>query len=86
MTAVDAQDRVDHGSAELAETDGYVVFDFTGSIRITENVRLDAGLFNAFDKTYWQWSSIRNRPVGDPMIDYLSAPGRYASVSLRANL
>jgi hemoglobin/transferrin/lactoferrin receptor protein len=86
VTAVAAQDRVDHTSAELAETDGYVVFDFTGSIRITENLRLDAGLFNAFDKTYWQWSSIRNRPVGDPMIDYLSAPGRYASVSLRANL
>jgi len=86
VTAVAAQERVDDSSADLMTTDGHVVVDLTGSIRISRNIRLDAGLFNAFDETYWQWSSVRNRTVNDPMIDYLSAPGRYASVSLRVEL
>ncbi|MEJ2090493.1 MAG: TonB-dependent receptor, partial [Gammaproteobacteria bacterium] len=86
VTAVDAKNRVDDSSAELVTTDGYVVVDLTGSFRIADSVRIDAGLFNAFDETYWQWSSVRNRTVNDPMIDYLSAPGRYASVALRVDL
>jgi len=86
VTAVAAKDRVDDSTAELMTTDGYAVVDLTGSLLISRNVRIDAGLFNAFDKTYWQWSSIRNRTVNDPMIGYLSAPGRYASVSIRVDL
>jgi hemoglobin/transferrin/lactoferrin receptor protein len=86
VTAVAGQDRVDDSTTELMTTDGYVVVDLTGSFRITDGIRVDAGLFNALDKTYWQWSSIRNRTVNDPMIDYLSAPGRYASVSVRVDL
>lgn len=85
-TAVAGQDRVDDTQADIFETDGFVLVDFTGSYRLSESVRIDAGLFNAFDKTYWRWSSVRNRTTEDPMIDYLSAPGRYASVSIRADL
>ncbi len=86
VTAVAAQDRVDDSVAGQVTTDGYAILDLTASWRISRNVRIDAGLFNAFDRTYWQWSSVRNRTENDPMIDYLSAPGRYGSVALRVNL
>ncbi len=86
VTAVAAKDRVDESVTGQITTDGYAILDLTASWRISRNIRLDAGLFNAFDKTYWQWSSVRNRTENDPMIDYLSAPGRYGSVALRVNL
>lgn len=86
VTAVAGKDRVDDSVSGQMTTNGYAILDLTASWRISRNTRLDAGLFNAFDKTYWQWSSVRNRTENDPMIDYLSAPGRFASVALRMNL
>lgn len=86
LTAAAAKDDVDDTIADQITTDGYVVVDLTGSFQLTSSIRLDTGLFNAFDKTYWQWSSVRNRTTNDPMVDYLSAPGRYASVSVRVAL
>jgi len=86
VTAVAAKDRVDDSVSGQVTTDGYAILDLTASWRINRNIRLDAGLFNAFDKTYWQWSSVRNRTENDPMFNYLSAPGRYGSVALRVDL
>ncbi len=86
LTAVASKDRVDDSSIDQVTTDGYAILDLTASWQISNRIRLDAGLFNAFDKTYWQWSSVRNRTESDPMINYLSAPGRYASVTARINL
>ena len=77
---------VDESVTGQMTTDGYAILDLTASWRISRNIRLDAGLFNAFDKTYWQWSSVRNRTENDPMINYLSAPGRYGSVAVRMSL
>jgi hemoglobin/transferrin/lactoferrin receptor protein len=85
-TAVAKQDRIDDSVADLYETDGYAIFDVTGSYQITEGTRVDLGVFNALDKTYWRWASVRNRTQGDPMIDHLSAPARYATVSVRIDL
>jgi hemoglobin/transferrin/lactoferrin receptor protein len=86
LTAVAAKNDVDETVENQVTTDGYVVADLTGTFKLTPAVRLDAGLFNAFDKTYWQWSSVRNRTTDDPMVAYLSAPGRYASISIRVTL
>ncbi|TNF85844.1 MAG: TonB-dependent hemoglobin/transferrin/lactoferrin family receptor [Gammaproteobacteria bacterium] len=86
VTAVAAKDRVDETTAGQMTTDGYAILDLTASWQISRSIRLDAGLFNAFDKTYWQWSSVRNRTENDPMINYLSAPGRYGSVAVRMSL
>ena len=86
LTAVADKDNVDDSLADQITTEGYTVVDITGSFQLTPKIRIDAGLFNAFDKTYWRWSSVRNRTTNDPMVDYLSAPGRYASVALRATL
>lgn len=86
LTAVAAKDRVDQTASDQLTTAGYAILDLTARWQISNRIRLDAGLFNAFDKTYWQWSSVRNRTENDPMIDYLSAPGRYLSVAARINL
>ncbi len=86
LTTVAAKERVDESSAGQLSTDGYTILDLTASLQIRNRIRLDAGLFNAFDKTYWQWSSVRNRTEDDPMVNQLSAPGRYASVALRVDL
>lgn len=86
VTAVAAKNRVDDRDTAQITTDGYAILDLTASWQINSSIRMDAGLFNAFDKTYWQWSSVRNRTETDPMINYLSAPGRYGSVAIRVRL
>lgn len=85
-TAVAKQDRVDDSAADIYQTDGYAILDITGTYQIRDDIRIDLGIFNALDKTYWRWSSVRNRTEGDPMIDHLSAPARYATVSIRVDL
>lgn len=85
-TAAAKQDRIDDSMADLYETDSYTVLDITASYRFSDAMRIDLGIFNAFNKTYWRWASVRNRTVGDPMIDHLSAPDRYATVSVRVDL
>ncbi|MDP6416734.1 MAG: TonB-dependent receptor, partial [Gammaproteobacteria bacterium] len=82
-TAVASQNRVDDSSSDIVQTDGFAVFDMTASYTTASGIRVDAGVFNLFDKTYWRWSSVRNRTVDDPMLNHLSAPERYASVSVR---
>jgi hemoglobin/transferrin/lactoferrin receptor protein len=80
------QTRVDDTEAELFEPDGYVVFDLGVGYAPNPDVRVDAGIFNLTDETYWRWASVRGRPEGDPLIDLLAAPGRYGAVSLRVRL
>ena len=85
-TSVADQDRVDDSVADPFTSDGYTNVDLTASYTPRTGLRIDLGVFNLFDETYWRWSSVRNRSSNDPMIKLLSAPGRYASVSVHWNL
>jgi hemoglobin/transferrin/lactoferrin receptor protein len=89
-TAVAAQDRVDDTNADLFEPDSFVTTDllasFETSLARLKTLRIDVGVFNVFDETFWRWSSVRNRTADDPLIGTLSAPGRYASVSIHVAL
>lgn len=89
-TAVAAQDRVDDTNANLFEPDSFVTTDllasFETSLARLKALRVDIGVFNVFDETFWRWSSVRNRTEDDPLIGTLSAPGRYASVSIHVAL
>ena len=76
------QDRIDESNVDLFEPDGYVALDVLATLEPLRNVRIDLGVFNLLDETYWQWSAVRNRPADDPMIGALSAPGRYGSVTV----
>jgi hemoglobin/transferrin/lactoferrin receptor protein len=73
---------VDSAVSDPFETDGYTTIDVSASYKTPRGLRLDFGLYNLFDKTYWRWSAVRNRPHDDPLINLLSAPGRNASVSV----
>jgi hemoglobin/transferrin/lactoferrin receptor protein len=82
-TLVAAQDRVDESTADLFTPGSYVTIDTLATFEPLRNVRIDLGVFNLLDETYWQWSTVRTRPENDPMIGALSAPGRYGSASVR---
>jgi len=71
---------------DFYEPDGYAVFDLTAGYAPNPDMRVNVGVFNVTDKTYWRWGSVRGRPEGDPLIDLLAAPGRYGAVSVRVNL
>jgi hemoglobin/transferrin/lactoferrin receptor protein len=44
--------------------------------------RLQGGLFNALNKTYWRWEDVRGFSAGDSYIPRYSQPGRHYGVSL----
>ena len=44
--------------------------------------RLQGGVFNALNRTYWRWEEVRNLYEGDAYIPRFSQPGRNFSVSL----
>jgi outer membrane receptor protein involved in Fe transport len=81
-TLVAAQDRVDESTVDVFTPGGYATLDALATFEPLRNVRMDVGIFNVFDETYWRWSAVRARPEGDPMIGALSAPGRHGSVSV----
>lgn len=86
VRAVASMDRVDETRADLFEPDGYVAFDLTAGYSPSDAVRIDAGIFNLTDETYWRWASVRGRPETDPLVELLAAPGRYGAVSLHVTL
>ena len=81
-TLVGEQDRIDESMIDLFAPDGYVAVDALATLEPSRNVRIDLGVFNLLDETFWRWSAVRNRPADDPMIGALSAPGRYASAAV----
>jgi hemoglobin/transferrin/lactoferrin receptor protein len=85
-TAVDGQDRVDETTIDLFTPDSFVTLDAFATFEPTSRVRVDVGVFNVFDDTHWRWAAVRGRPVDDPVIGALSAPGRYGSVAVHVAL
>ena len=85
-TLVGGQHRVDESKGDLFQPGSFATVDVLATWKPIARVRIDAGVFNLFDETYWRWSAVRGRPEGDPMLGALSAPGRYGSVSLHVDL
>jgi hemoglobin/transferrin/lactoferrin receptor protein len=77
------------GTSGQFKTPGYGILDLTGYYRLTEDLTLNAGLFNLTDKQYWQWDDVRGYDsVGEASVlspanlDRLTQPGRNFSVNL----
>lgn len=85
VTAAAAQHEVDDSTIEPFQPDAYVVFDLLARYQPRNNLRLQFGIFNVSNQTYWRWASVRGRPEGDPLIDLLSAPGRHGAVSMHVD-
>lgn len=82
LTAVDGKDRIDESAGPQFRAPGYEVLDLFAHFALGGRATLHLGLANLTDETYWEWSDVRGRPAGDPVIDRFSRPGRSASASI----
>lgn len=95
-TLVKRKNRVDDttffapdGTSSQFRTPGYGVLDLTGFYKVTDDITVNAGLYNLTDKKYWQWDSVRGYDglgeagVTQPAnLDRLTMPGRNFAVNL----
>ena len=97
-TLVKRKDRVDDNafkapdgltSSSQFKTPGFGILDLTGFYKVTNDVTVNAGLYNLTDKKYWNWDDVRGYDgVGEAgmlnpaNLDRLTAPGRNVSVNL----
>lgn len=71
-----AQKRIAVRNSVETATDGYMLWDLFGSVRLMQHVRLQAGVENLLDQFYIDHLSVNSMP----------SPGRNLSVSLRITL
>lgn len=95
-TLVKRKNRVDDttffapdGTSAQFRTPGYGVLDLTGFYKVTDDITVNAGLYNLTDKKYWQWDSVRGYDglgeagVTQPAnLDRLTMPGRNVAINL----
>ncbi|KXF83209.1 TonB-dependent hemoglobin/transferrin/lactoferrin family receptor [Enterovibrio coralii] len=55
---------------------GYAVTDITAYYRPMSDLTVRAGLFNAFDKKYWEYSDLSGKEADDQGLDRRTQPGR----------
>lgn len=63
--------------------DGYQTFDLTGWYHFNRNASLNVGIFNLFDKKYYEWADVRDVAATSTIIDAYSQPGRNFSASFK---
>lgn len=82
-TLVQAKHRIDDSqTADQYATPGYGILDLNGWVQLTEEVSLNAGLYNLTDKQYWQWGDVQGLTTSNVNLDRYSQPGRYAAANL----
>lgn len=74
--------RIDSTNVALFAPAGYATVDVLGHIDPHRRVRINWGVQNLFDQTYWEWADARGMPANDPNIALHARPGRTFSVSL----
>jgi hemoglobin/transferrin/lactoferrin receptor protein len=84
LTAVDGVDRVDDSRSPLYQPSGFMTIDLTGQWRISDRWRLNAGIFNLADRSYYEWADVRGRIPDDPLLELFRQPGRNVSLTLTA--
>ncbi len=82
LTAVERKDRIDESAGPQFSSPGYEVLDLLAHMELGAHTTLNLGIGNLTDETYWEWSDVRGRPAGDPVIDRYSRPGRAVSASV----
>ena len=95
-TLVKRKDRVDDsqfnapdGTSSQFKTPGFGILDLTGYYKLTDDLTLNAGLYNLTDKKYWLWDDVRGYDgVGEAAVlapanlDRLTQPGRNFAINL----
>ncbi|QQE83155.1 TonB-dependent receptor [Pseudomonas putida] len=77
------------GASSQFRTPGYGVLDLSGFYKVTDDVTVNAGLYNLTDKKYWQWDDVRGYDgqgeagVTQPAnLDRLTMPGRNFAINV----
>jgi hemoglobin/transferrin/lactoferrin receptor protein len=95
-TLVQKKDRVDDsnfkspdGVSSQFKTPGFGILDLSAFYKVTDDVTVNAGLYNLTDKKYWLWNDVRGYDsVGEAAVtqpanlDRLTQPGRNFAVNL----
>jgi hemoglobin/transferrin/lactoferrin receptor protein len=88
-TAFNAPD----GTSRQFKSPGFGVLDLTGFYKVSDDITLNAGLYNLADKKYWLWNDVRGYDgVGEAGVlapahlDRLTQPGRHFSVNAVWNI
>ena len=77
------------GSGSQFASPGFGILDLTGHYKLTDDLTVNAGLYNLTDKKYWLWDDVRGYDaVGEAGVtspanlERLTQPGRNFSVNL----
>ncbi|AWY40889.1 TonB-dependent hemoglobin/transferrin/lactoferrin family receptor [Pseudomonas putida] len=77
------------GTSTQFKTPGYGVLDLAGFYKVTDDVTVNAGLYNLTNKKYWEWDDVRGYDsVGEASVtqpanlDRLTQPGRNFAINL----
>lgn len=62
------------------------VVDLRGGYRFSKHVTAYVGVFNLFDRKYWNWSDVRGIADTSSIKDAYTAPGRNVSVSMKIDM
>lgn len=62
-----------------------LVVDLRGGYRFSKHVIGYAGIYNLFDRKYWNWSDVRGIADASPIKDAYTAPGRNLTVSMKVD-
>lgn len=58
--------------------------DLTARWAVTARWRINLGVFNLADASYFEWADVYGRQAADPLLEYYRRPGRHWSVALTA--
>ncbi|MBD1550970.1 TonB-dependent receptor [Pseudomonas typographi] len=94
-TVVRRKDRIDQTAYHAPDgggvfnAPGYGVLDLSGFYKVTNDITVNAGVYNLGDKKYWQWDSVRGYDAfGEAAVtapanlDRLTEPGRNFAVNV----
>lgn len=77
------------GARQQFKTPGFGLVDLTGFYKVSDDITLNAGLYNLTDKKYWLWDDVRSYDgVGEAAmlapanLDRLTQPGRNFSLNV----
>lgn len=76
--------RVAEEDVPLFRTPGFWTLDVMGNWQLGRVLRLNAGVFNLTDRSYFEWTDVRGLAADDPLLEQYRRPGRHWSVSLTA--
>ncbi len=70
-------------AVQVFQTPGFSAYDWVGYYNISDQVKLNWGVFNLTDKQYWQWNDVLVQEESSDLLPRLTQPGRNASITVR---